>query len=354
MTATRSDALGAATEGGAPAAPPAESRDPLGRLLQRCRTHFRGVLLAVALAAAARFFSEHYGAPAMLFALLFGIAFNFLAEDARCAPGVAFASKTLLRAGVALLGFRLSLSEIAALGAGPLVAVVSLLVLTIGFGIVAARLLGRHWRFGLLTGGAVAICGASAALAISAVLGKREGLEKDTLFTVVAVTTLSTVAMVTYPILTGLLGFDDARTGFLIGATIHDVAQVVGAGYSVSEDAGNLATLVKLERVAMLPVVLLAITLATAKGGGKGAGLPAFLVAFVACLLINSAGLAPEFVQTGAADLSQWLLLTAIAALGVRTSLKAMLDLGPRHLILVVAETLFLLGGALITVRLAL
>lgn len=326
----------------------------LARALQRCRSTYRGVMLALAVAAAARFFSDHYGAPAMLFALLFGIAFNFLSTDDRCAPGIEFASKTLLRAGVALLGFRLSLSEIASLGAGSLFAVAGLLVLTIAFGILVAPLLGRHWRFGLLTGGAVAICGASAALAISAVLPRREGLEKDTLFTVMAVTTLSTVAMVTYPILTRLLGFGDAETGFVIGATIHDVAQVVGAGYSVSEIAGNLATLVKLERVALLPIVLLAITLFSGKGERKGVGLPAFLVGFVACVLINSSGLTPPVVQTSAATLSQWLLTIAIAGLGIRTSLKVMLDLGPRHLILVVAETLFLLLAALLAVRFAL
>lgn len=324
--------------------------EPLARLVRACRANYRGVLLALAVAAAARFVSDHYGAPAMLFALLFGIAFNFLSTDDRCAPGIEFASKTLLRAGVALLGFRLSLSEIASLGAGSLFAVAALLVGTIAFGILVAPLLGRHWRFGLLTGGAVAICGASAALAISAVLPKREGLEKDTLFTVMAVTTLSTVAMVTYPILTKLLGFDDAQTGFLIGATIHDVAQVVGAGYSVSELAGGLATLVKLERVAMLPIVLLAISLACGKSEGKRAGLPAFLIGFVICVLINSTGLTPPAVQSTAASLSQWLLTVAIAALGIRTSLKTMVDLGPRHLILVVAETLFLLGAAVIAV----
>ena len=329
-------------------------REPLTRALRTCRVSYRGVLLALAVAAAARFVSDHYGAPAMLFALLFGIAFNFLSTDERCAPGIELSSKTLLRAGVALLGFRLSLTEIASLGADSVLMVGGMLVGTIFFGILVAPLLGRHWRFGLLTGGAVAICGASAALAISAVLPKREGLEKDTLFTVMAVTTLSTVAMVTYPIITKLLGFDDAQTGFLIGATIHDVAQVVGAGYSVSDVAGELATLVKLERVAMLPIVLLAITFACGKGEGKRAGFPAFLIGFVICVLINSTGLVPPVIQTSAATLSQWLLITAIAGLGIRTSVKAMLDLGPRHLILVVAETLFLLVAAVVAVWFAL
>ncbi len=309
------------------------------------------MLLALAVACAARFVADHYGAPAMLFALLFGIAFNFLATDARCEPGITLSSKTLLRAGVALLGFRLSLTELSSLGLDTMVAVAALLVATIGFGVLAARLLGRHWRLGLLTGGAVAICGASAALAIAAVLPKRDGLDKDTLFTVMAVTTLSTIAMIAYPIVARLVGLDDAQTGFMIGATIHDVAQVVGAGYSVSDTAGAVATLVKLERVALLPVVLIAITLFCGKGDSKGVAVPTFLIGFVACVLLNSTGAVPAALQTAATTTSQWLLTVAIAALGVRTSIKSMLDLGPRHLVLVVAETVFLLGAAILTVR---
>ena len=100
-----------------------------------------------------------------------------------------------------------------------------------------------------------------------------------------------------------------------------------------------------------LPVVLLAITLFCGKGEGKGVGLPTFLVGFVACVLLNSTGVVAPAVQATATTLSQWLLTVAIAALGVRTSIKSMLDLGPRHLVLVVAETLFLLAAAALVVR---
>jgi uncharacterized membrane protein YadS len=132
-----------------------------------------------------------------------------------------------------------------------------------------------------MTGGAVAICGASATLAIAAVIPHNDKTERNVLFTVVAVTTLSTVAMVLYPVLFGLLGIDDREIGFLIGATIHDVAQVVGAGYSVSDRAGDAATVVKLMRVAMLPVVLMAIVLtlrATSAGKAWRTGAAAAVV----------------------------------------------------------------------------
>lgn len=310
----------------------------------------RGLMLAVLVAAAARFLSDHYGAPAMLLALLIGMAFNFLADEPRCAPGVEFSSKTLLRAGVALLGFRLSFADLSELGVKPFIIVIGLMAATIAFGVVIAPLLGRRWRFGLLTGGAVAICGASAALAISSVLPKKGDLEKDTLFTVVAVTTLSTVAMILYPVLFGALGMDDAQSGFLIGATVHDIAQVVGAGYTISEEAGDVATVVKLLRVVMLPAVLLAVILVSGEGGARSIRLPAFVVAFLGCFALNSAGFVPQVVSETAASLSSWLLLIAISALGVRTSLAALFNLGPRHLGVVLAETLFLLGLALLAV----
>jgi uncharacterized integral membrane protein (TIGR00698 family) len=318
--------------------------------IAEARLRSKGLLLVVLVALAARFVSEHYGAPTMLFALLLGMAFNFLADDPRFASGVDFASKPLLRLGVALLGFRLGLSDIAALGAEPILSIMLLVAGTILCGLALAPLLGRRWRFGLLTGGSVAICGASAALAISAVLPRRNDIERDTLFTVVAVTTLSTVAMVLYPILFRTLGLSDAQSGFLVGATIHDVAQVVGAGYSISERAGDLATLVKLGRVMLLPVVLLTIVLSTGAKSRSAIGIPGFVIAFVAFVALNSAGVVPSVVRDAAVLASQWLLIIAISALGVKTSLKAMLDLGPQHLALIVAETVFLLVAALFVV----
>ncbi|MEP0522157.1 MAG: putative sulfate exporter family transporter [Hyphomicrobiales bacterium] len=308
-----------------------------------------GIFLALTIAAAAQFLSEHYGAPAMLFALLIGMAFNFLNDDTKCAAGIAFASKTVLRIGVALLGARITFGDITELGLSSVLIILALIALTIGTGFATARLFNRKWRFALLTGGSVAICGASAALAIAAVIPPNDKLERNTLFTVVAVTTLSTVAMILYPIIFSSLGFSDLEAGFLIGATIHDVAQVVGAGYSISEEAGEVATIVKLLRVALLPVILLIIILCLRASSSEGSrpSLPTFVIAFAVLVAINSFGLIPEQVVTATSDLSRWLLITAIAALGVKTSLRAMTDVGGGHLGIVVIETLVLLGAAI-------
>jgi uncharacterized integral membrane protein (TIGR00698 family) len=308
---------------------------------------YSGLALAVTIALCAGFLSEHYGAPVMLFALLVGMAFNFLADHPKCAGGITFASKSLLRMGVALLGFRLSLGDVTAQGWEPVAVIIALVALTIASGALLAPLFKRKIAFGILTGGATAICGASAALAISAVMPKRDNLERDTLFTVVAVTTLSTVAMVLYPLLFSVLGFNDEQAGFLIGATIHDVAQVVGAGFSISDEAGNVATLTKLQRVLLLPLVILAILMATRKSDGERVGIPLFVIAFIVFMLINSTGVLPEAVVAFFVEASRWMLITAIAALGVKTSLGAMVNLGGNHIALVVAQTVFLLVAAI-------
>lgn len=325
---------------------------PIARLRAFATPLAPGLMLAATIAAAAAFLGAHYGAPVMLFALLLGMAFNFLHEDGPCRAGIEFAAKFILRLGVGLLGIRIALDDVAQIGLLGAGVLAGLIVLTIATGFIAAPLFKRHWRFALLTGGAVAICGASAALAIAAVIPANDKTERNTLFTVIAVTALSTIAMVAYPLLFQGLGFSELQQGFLIGATIHDVAQVVGAGFSVSDAAGEMATITKLFRVAMLPVVLIAIVLvlrATGTGAGQGKIplLPWFMVLFLVLVALGSAVDLPDLLVLKVDTISRACLITAIAALGVKTSLKALTAVGGGHLAIVVIETLALLGLAI-------
>ena len=248
---------------------------------------------------------------------------------------------------------RITLGDIASIGVSGLVTIATLIALTIASGFVCARLFSRGWRFAILTGGSVAICGASAALAIASVIPHNDKTERNLLFTVVSVTMLSTIAMVVYPIAFSLMGLSDIQSGFLVGATVHDVAQVVGAGYSISTEAGDLATIVKLLRVAMLPVVLLtiALSLSGARSDGGKVRLPAFVIGFVLVAAANSFGVIPQSIAGGAVTLSSWLLVIAISALGVKTNMKAMMELGWRHVAVVVFETLFLLAMAVVAME---
>lgn len=195
---------------------------------QRIRTFAPGVVVSLIVGAAASFLSEHYAAPVMLFALLLGMALNFLAVDGPCKAGIEFTARTVLRLGVALLGMRITLDQIASLGWKPVALVVGLVVVTILAAVVVAKALGFSRLFGLLTGGATAICGASAALALAAALPQHPRKEHATLFTVIGVSALSTLAMILYPMIARWLHLSPGQAGVFLGATIHDVAQVVG------------------------------------------------------------------------------------------------------------------------------
>jgi uncharacterized integral membrane protein (TIGR00698 family) len=282
----------------------------------------------------------------MLYALLFGMAFNFLTEDERFAKGIRVASRNVLRFGVALLGLRITMGDVMQLGWEMVALIVAAVVATILVGGLIGRISGLKGDQSILSAGAVAICGASAALAIASVLPSHKDHERNTILTVAGVTALSTVAMVLYPVLVTYLNYDNTTAGVFLGATIHDVAQVVGAGYIISDETGEISTLVKLIRVACLVPVVVTISLIMHRRRSVDAGgeplLPWFLVAFVVLVIVNSLGYVPAQASTILAPVSSWCLLTAVAALGVKTSLRALADVGPAPIGVMVGQTVFL------------
>ncbi|QDG40029.1 putative sulfate exporter family transporter [Alteromonas mediterranea] len=317
----------------------------------KCKNIWPGLGIATITGMAALFLSEHYNAPAMLFALLLGMAVSFLYQnDTPCACGIDFTASTLLRAGVVLLGLRIALGDLAVLGWQTALMLAGAIFTTIVLGVGLAKALGLQKRFGALTGGSVAICGASAALAISTILPKGENHERDTLLTVIGVTAMSTIAMVLYPIIAGQLGMTDTEAGIFLGGTIHDVAQVVGAGYSVSESAGDMATLTKLVRVAMLmPVVLIMMLVikrfykaSTQAEGGEVPKMPLFLIGFIALMLLNSFVSLPEFVIEAGTQVSRFFLVVSITAIGMKSNLGKLAEVGMFPIVMILVETLWI------------
>jgi uncharacterized integral membrane protein (TIGR00698 family) len=279
--------------------------------------------------------------------LLVGMGLNFLSGEGPCKAGIEFTARTVLRLGVALLGMRITLEQIAALGWKPFALVVILVVVTISVSVVAAKALGFSRLFGMLTGGATAICGASAAMALAAALPNHPQKERATLFTVIGVSALSTSAMILYPMIANWLALSPQVAGVFLGGTIHDVAQVVGAGYSLSTETGDTATVVKLMRVAMLLPVILSATLITRMQGVDTAGkrpplLPWFAVGFLVLACINSTGWIAPVVQGSINELSRWCLVVSISALGMKTQLKELASVGIKPILLMIGETVFL------------
>ncbi|MBO9476444.1 putative sulfate exporter family transporter [Shimia sp. R11_0] len=320
------------------------------RIKEAFHKNFPGVAVAITVAATAQLLSEHHGAPAMLLALLFGIALNFLGEEGRTVAGVGFSARTLLRIGVALLGVRISAMSVMALGWSLIALTILGVATTIGFGLFIARFLGHKWRFATLTAGSVAICGASAAMAIAAILPKDDRSEERLLFTVMGVTVMSTIAMIAYPAIVTQLELGDQMAGVFLGGTIHDVAQVAGAGFSISQEVGDTAVLVKLIRVSMLaPVVLIASLLIrslvkTPTTGERPPILPGFVLGFLALATLNTFGAIPAPICDLLSDMSRYFLLTAVAAVGMKTNLKQVLGVGGAAIALIIVETLFIAG----------
>jgi uncharacterized integral membrane protein (TIGR00698 family) len=292
--------------------------------------------------------------PAMVVALIIGIALNPIAKRATFQPGIVFCVKTLLRWAVALLGLRIALGDIAALGLGTALVVVLAMAVTLVSGFLLARAFGQNDYYGALAGAGTAVCGASATLATASVLPNYRGKEADTVFVVIAVNGLSTLAMVLYPLICVWLGFSQTAIGVMLGATIHDVAQVVGAGYAVSEPVGNTAVIVKLFRVLLLFPVVVAVAWWFLRPkpplSALKASIPGFALVFLALCIVNSvlsgmpaaAGLyAPTKAALG--HVSTWGLLIAIGALGLGTSISAIATLGWRHVATVTGTTLVIL-----------
>lgn len=332
-------------------------------VLRKATTLAPGVALAFVVALAATFVSTLHGGPQFLYALFFGIALHYLSQDVKAKPGIEFCARGILRLGVGLLGARITAAQIAGLGWSTALIVIGAVVSTIVCGLLLGRKLGMTRAQSVLAGGAVAICGASAALAISAALPREKGGDRYTLIVVVAVTVLSTAAMVIYPLLAKLLHLPPELAGLFLGGTIHDVAQVVGAGYTLGQDTAAYGIIIKLFRVAMLAVVVVAVSAAfkrerelaqAQQPGGREATrqalVPWFLWLFVLMVIVNSTGTLPPLLQSGMIDFSRACLVIAISALGIKTSFAQLASAGWRPFALLLAETVWIAAFVLVAI----
>lgn len=320
-----------------------------------------GMSVCVIAGIAASWLSEHYGAPIILMGLLIGLALNFIASDMRTHDGLDFASKTCLRFGIVVLGTQVTFGQIGALGPVPFIALLVVMGVAMGAAILAARLARQPSAAGLLAGGATAICGASAALALYGVIGKDRLSQAQFALTLVGISLASALAMSFYPIFAEFVGLNDRQAGFLIGASIHDVAQAIGGGYAFSDPAGSYATIVKLARVALLaPIVtLVSVVMMRAERGTAAQGgtsfqkltarlaLPWFILAFLAIVAINSLITAPPVLAHYSLVLSKALLLLAVVATAMRSRLDLIMSMGWRAAMPVLAATVASLLAAL-------
>ncbi len=312
-----------------------------------------GIALCMAIAAVA-FVADtrgwlHFGKvwiPPLILTLVIGMALQPLSAKNALKPGLEFSGRTLLRVGVALYGARLTFGQLVDGGALPVVIAFAAVACTIVFGAVAARAFGLSRDFGFLTGCATGVCGAAAAMATSAVLPKHENSDRDLAFTVMGVNFISTVTMVIYPTLHQVLGYSLFEMGVFLGGSIHDVAQVAGAGQTLGPQVLSDAIITKLLRVAFLLPAVAGIAWWVARSGQAAGDArpapPVFLFGFLALAALNSIGVVPPAVQAAVGQVASFLIITAIAALGMKTSLLALARIGLAPVMLLFVETIFI------------
>ncbi len=319
---------------------------------------FPGLAICAVASATAAWLSEHYGFPIILLGLLVGLSLNFVALDPRTQRGLDFASRTFLRWGIVILGFQVTFAQIGALGPEPFGALLIVMAAAFGAAMLGARFSGQSSAAGILAGGATAICGASAALALYGVIGRERLSQAQFALTLVGVSLASALAMTLYPMLAGALGLHDGQAGFLIGASIHDVAQAIGGGYAFSDAAGSYATIVKLARVAMLAPVVAAVSLCLGSSEGSAQSpfwrrlaLPWFIVAFLGAVTLNSVIAVPAAIGSSALTASKAMLLLAVTATAMRSRLDLLLEMGWRAMVPVMSATFASFAAALLFAR---
>ena len=329
-----------------------ETTPPAAR---RWHDYFPGAFATAIAALAAAWLGDHAGSPLVLMGLLIGLAMSFLSQDKRTHAGLDLMSQTALRIGIVLVGARITAEQLVELGPLPFALLVVIMLAVILITVASARLFRQDSHAALLAGGATAICGASAALALYSLIGDKRVDQARFTLTLVGITVASALAMSLYPILAAEIGLTDTQAGFLIGASIHDVAQAIGGGFSFSPQAGEVATIVKLTRVALLAPMLMLVAMWLGRAGDAPAGkrtiplrLPWFITGFLLIAAINSIVAIPKPVQGAAATGAQALLLLAIVATAMKARLALLLDQGWRSFAPIIVATLtsFLLSLA--------
>lgn len=316
-----------------------------------------GLVTGLLLAILAKLLSQSLHAPAPLIAVVLGMMLGALNLQAQLSAGLDIFAKPGLRLGVAMMGAQISWAEFAALG-GPAILASGVVVLGgLAIGAAAGLALGLPFAEALIAAAACSICGASAALAASQAAPASPANQRTTALVIVGVNLLSTVAMLAYPPLAQALGLSAHQAGVFFGLSIHDVAQVAGAGASVSPETASTAALAKLARIVWLgpAVVLIGLVLTRSKEGGVVSGLkapPLFVLGFAALAAARGLNLIPPGMVEVLAACSSFLLLAGVGAISAKLGPQALMQVKPRLAIMLgtVTVAVAVLAYALTTI----
>ena len=269
---------------------------------------------------------------ASVIALLLGMLINSFCKPTWLAPGLKFTSKKVLKLAIILLGASLSVNVILSVGKMSLMVMVFTLLTCFGGGYLVGKALGLNWKLSNLISAGTGICGGSAIAAIAPVI---DAEDKDIAYAMSATFLFDMAMIILFPIMGRWMGLSDMAYGLWAGTAVNDTSSVVAAGYAFSEGAGDFATMVKLTRTLSIIPTVLVFTFINLRikrkqsidtNSGKKVNVmklfPWFIVGFIGLAIINSLGFIPVNVSACAKDVSKFLMVSALAAIGLGTSFK--------------------------------
>lgn len=275
-------------------------------------------------------------------------------------PGITFSSKKILRLAIVLYGFRLIFQNLITVGLSAIVIDIIVIAGTLCLGLLLGKILKMDKEIALLTSTGSAICGAAAIMGMEPVLNNKP---HKTAVAVSTVVLFGTIAMFLYPLLyrSNIIDFTPKQWGLYAGATIHEVAHVVGAGNAMNDSVSEVAIIVKMIRVMFLAPVLLIFSLIIARntkkstensGGSIKITIPWFAFGFIAVIGFNSLNLLPQTVVDGINYIDTFLLTMAMTALGIETHFRQFKEAGIKPFLLAFVLFVWLISGGYLVVKL--
>lgn len=329
--------------------------------LSKIKNYTPGLLVCILAGILAAHISKITMIPVMLLAIIIGLLLHVLNSVSILKDGINWSSRGLLYTGVALMGLRIDLTDLSQVGFMAPLFVILTLITTLLVGYAIARASGQSKDFSILMSGAVGICGVSAAAAICSALEDNPLRDAQLAITVAGITVLSTLAMLLYPFISNALNLNILESGIFMGGGIHNVSQAVGAGYAVSNEAGDLAVIFKLIRVSMLLPVIIIISLVWGKGSSTPypnvrsklkASTPPFLVVFCLLALLSCLNIVPDLAKNAGNISAHWALIISLVAIGIKTDTRLVMKVGVMPLTIMTLTTAFM--GAMLLIGISL
>ena len=308
--------------------------------------HIPGIIVALLIAVVSMLISNVLPfdiISASVFALFIGMIINPLTSKyGSLKPGVGFVSKKILRVAIILFGLRLTISQVLEVGKYSLIVMIFTLLTAFGGGYLFGKLFKMDWKLSSLISTGTGICGGSAIAAVAPVI---EAEDKDIAYAISVTFIFDVLMVVLFPIVGRLMGMSDLGFGLWTGTAVNDTSSVVAAGYAYSDIAGSYSVIVKLTRTLMIVPVVLIFSVINQRVTNKNVSteaknkiniakiFPFFIILFLAMVVVNNTGVISADITGKITDLSKFLMVMALGAIGLKTNIREMLKSGLKPLL---------------------